>query len=49
MDTHEILGAIKMSNLEKEGILNNRESDYATRIGCKAGAALCAAVPSGDP
>lgn len=30
-----------MSNLEKEGILNNQESDYATWIGCKASKSLC--------
>lgn len=47
MDTHKLLGAIKMSNLEKEGILNNQESDYATRIGCKASKSLCVVVPQG--
>ena len=47
MDTHKVLGAVKMSNLEKGGILNNQESDCATRVGCKAGAALHAVVPSG--
>ena len=47
MDTHKVLGAIKMSNLEKEGILNNQESDCATRVGCKASAALHTVVPSG--
>ena len=36
-----------MSNLEKEGILNNQESDYATRIGCKASKSLCVVVPQG--
>ena len=49
MDTHKILGAIKMSNLEKEGILNNRESDLPLGLAAKPVQPSVLQSPRGTP